>query len=349
MTRQVPYVTVLLVLLAATAFAATPAPFAVCPQQTSGHTSDQPPDPVVVCQQIFPAPPYVHVPGDTHTPDGHVTMTGVVDLDVDIRNHVSAARFYDHNLKEYALETAAGKPLDETSELMKKNHLPSNRVHFLVYEATGKVSGNAFALTALRPAILVTGQAIDSRFLGAWEGMVSKRRSENQWYADDRQPQNFAKIRIVFAPPLAKMDNMGELGPTPILPDGTRFKATGKFENASTSVRLSTGECAPALTSYGAASPFPSRIPVADYFIQMWRFPAMHSKYSKDFHIVFDYPPGLHPAARAMAQNAHNFRLKDFIAASTHPEELRFGIHANPVDQIVFVLKPVTGGGGACK
>jgi len=45
----------------------------------------------------------------------------------------------------------------------------------------------------------------------------------------------------------------------------------------------------------------------------------------------------------------HNFRLKDYIAASTKPEALRFGIHGNPVDQIVFVLKPVKGGGRACQ
>jgi hypothetical protein len=74
----------------------------------------------------------------------------------------------------------------------------------------------------------------------------------------------------------------------------------------------------------------------------------MHSLASKDFHIVFDYPEGLHPAARAMARD-HNFRLKDYIATSTAPKALVYGIHANPMDQILFQLKPVQGGGGDCK
>ena len=68
----------------------------------------------------------------------------------------------------------------------------------------------------------------------------------------------------------------------------------------------------------------------------------------KDFHVVFDYPKGLYPAAISMATQ-HNFRLKDYIAPTTHPETLNFHIHGNPVNQIVFELTPVTGGGGACK
>jgi hypothetical protein len=74
----------------------------------------------------------------------------------------------------------------------------------------------------------------------------------------------------------------------------------------------------------------------------------MHSLWSKDFHVVIDYPKNLYPAAVAMASN-HNFRLKDYIATSTRPEALTFILHGNPVDQILFVLKPVQGGGGSCK
>jgi hypothetical protein len=350
MTPKVTYAAALLVLLAATAFAATPAQFAICPRQMSGHTSDQPPDPVVVCQQLFPAPPYVHLPADRHLPDGSATINGVVELDINSDKHIAAARLYDRNLMEYALVNTSGKPIDETSPLMKKTHLPSNRVHFLIYEATGKVAGNSLQLTGRTPSVLVAGSAIDSRFLGAWEGLVSKRKSETQWYTDERQPQNFAKIRVMFAPPLLKMDNIGELGPKPFLPDGTRSKAIGTFENATQKVRLSTGECAPALNSYGAANPFPARVAVTDYFFHMWRFPAMHSLWSKDFHVVTDYPKNLYPnpGLNSMASN-HNFRLKDYIAVSTAPMQLRFGLHGNPVDQIVFLLKPVTGGGGTCQ
>jgi hypothetical protein len=347
----VTFIALLTLATALGAQAAAPMSFAVCPKQTNGHTSDQPPAPVVVCQQLFPAVPYVHLPPDQHTPDGHAAMNGVVELDINTDGHIANARFYDRSLKLYPLVDAAGKPIDEKSALMSKNHLPSNRVHFLIYEATGKVTAaGALQLAALRPAVLVDGAAIDSRFFGPWEGMVSKRRSDTQWFTDDRQPQNFAKIRVMFAPPLIPTDNIGELRPTPKLPDGTRFKATGRFENATQSVRLSTGECAPALTSYGAANPLPSRVATADYLLHMWRFPAMHTLWSKDFHVVTDYPKGLYPNANlnSMASN-HNFRLKDYIATSTKPEQLTFRLHGNPIDQIVFLLEPVTGGGGPCK
>jgi hypothetical protein len=331
------------------AHASDPAPVPACLVQAGGHTSDQPPDPVVVCRKLFPTAPFVRLPQDQRAAGGQVTLYGVVDLDVSVNFHIQSARFFDRQLSLYPLVNSADKPIDESSDLMKKNHLPSNRVHFLVYEAKGTIlPSKALQLTGLRPVILVEGQAIDERFLGPWEGLVSKRRTPTEWYTDTSQPVNFAKIRVNFAPPLAATDAIGELKPTPKLPDGQRFKVPGKFENATQPVRLSTGECAPALTSYGASNPFPDTVSTSDYLITMWRFPAMHSLWSKDFHIVFDYPKNLHPDARAMASE-HNFRLKDYIATSTHPEELVFRLHGNPVNQIVFVLKPVQGGGGSCK
>src|SRR5205823_4998190 len=173
----------------------------------------------------------------------------------------------------------------------------------------GKVtSPGTLQLTGLRPVILVAGEALDARFLGAWEGLVSKRRTDTQWYTDLTHPENFAKIRIHFGPPLVQTNAIGELRPTPPLADGRRFKAIGTFENAVQPVKLSTGECAPALTSFGTSKPLPDRIATSDYQIKMWRFPAMHTLWSKDFHIVFDYPKGLYAAATAMASQ-HNFRL----------------------------------------
>jgi hypothetical protein len=326
-----------------------------CVTQKQGQTSDQPPDPVVVCQQLYPSAPYVRLPEDQSEADGQTTIHGVVELDINQRAGIQNAYFYDRGLTIYDLVDSAGKKMDETSPLMQKNHLPSNRVHYLVYAATGKVLAPASAggnkrlqVTGLRPAILVEGQAIDARFLGPWEGSVSKRRSEKQWFVDIDNPEHVAKIRIVFAPPQTPYDNIGVLSSNPKLTDGTRFKTLGTMENATQSVRLSTGECAPALNSYGAANPFPDRVATSDYALNIWRFPAMHTLSSKDFHIVFDYPKGLYPSATAMARD-HNFRLKDYIATSTQPKELVFGIHGNPVDQILFSLKPVVGGGGACQ
>jgi hypothetical protein len=339
----------LFVTAATAANAAAAVPFQSCREQADGHTSDLPPAAVTVCRKLFPSVPYVHLPPDHRAADGPSTLYGVVELDINIDKHIQNARFFDRDLKVYALANSAGQPIDETSELMKKNHLPSNRVHFLIYEATGRISpAGALQLTGLRPALLVTGQALDERFAGPWEGLVSKRRTATQWYTDPSQPANFARIRVNFAPPLVATNPIGELRPLPPLLDGRRFKVTGQFENAVHPVRLSTGECAPPLTSYGAKNPLPERVEISDYSVKVWRFPAMHTLWSKDFHVVLDYPHGLYASATAMASD-HNFRLKDYIASSTHPQELVFRLHGNPVDQIVFSLKPVTGGGGGCQ
>jgi len=359
MTKNAIVAALFLIATASYAKTAIPLEFKTCVEQAEGHTSDQPPDRVVICQKLFPSAPYVRLPLDQRAPDGRATMYGVVELDISQKPKsdvftIQHARFYDRDLTLYSLVDAAGKPIDETSALMKKNHLPSNRVHFLIYEANGKVMAPAppdtnkrLQLTGLQPVVLVDGHAIDGRFLGPWEGSVSKRRSENEWFTNPAQPENFAKIRINFAPPLLHHENIGVLGPNPKLPDGTRFKAVGKIENGTQSVRLSTGQCAPALTSYGAHNPLPERVKTSDYEIKMWRFPAMHTLWSKDFHIVFDYPNNLYPSATAMA-GEHNFRLKDYIAKSTHAQELVFKLHGNPINQIVFMLKPVQGGGGHC-
>ena len=345
---------------AATTVSATPAAAtdsAVCLEQKQGQTSDG--DAVTVCQKLFPSAPYVKVPENAQQADGSSKITGVVELDINQRPNtpdysIQNARFYDRDLKLYDLVDEAGKPIDEKSPLMTSNHLPSNRVHFLIYEATGKVlppsgssSNQRLQVTALRPTILVEGHAIDERFLGPWEGVVSKRYGPRLWYTDIDNAAHVAKIRVTFAPPLTPYDNIGVLGPNPKLADGTRFKTLGKFDNATQAVKLSTGECAPALNSFGDANPFPADIATSDYSINIWRFPAMHSLWSKDFHIVFDYPKGLYPSATSMARD-HNFRLKDYIATSTQPTQLVFGIHGNPVNQILFSIGPVTGGGGPC-
>jgi len=119
------------------------------------------------------------------------------------------------------------------------------------------------------------------------------------------------------------------LKPTPKLPDGRRFKVIDKFKNAVQSVRLSTGERAPALTSYGAHDPIPEGVETSDYLIKVWRFPAMRSLWSKDFHVVFDYPRNLYTSATAMSSD-HNFRLKDYIATSTHPTGTGLQLHGKP-------------------
>src|SRR5947207_1275093 len=77
------------------AFAAPPPSFTSCPKQADGHTSDQPPDPVVICQQLFPTAPFVRLPPDQRLSADHATLYGVVELDINNNGHIQNARFYD--------------------------------------------------------------------------------------------------------------------------------------------------------------------------------------------------------------------------------------------------------------
>src|SRR5262245_6263071 len=174
--------------------------FTACADQRPGHTSDG--ESVVVCLKLFASPPYVRLPQDQHTGD-RATIYGVVELNSPTASGVLDAVLYDRDLGAYDLLDSAGKPIDDAAALAKKNRLPSNRVQYLVYEATGKVvsppsSGDGrLQLTGLRPVVLVDGYAIDERFLGPWEGVVSKRFAPRKWYTDE-DPAHYARIRVNF-------------------------------------------------------------------------------------------------------------------------------------------------------
>jgi hypothetical protein len=314
---------------------------AICANETTGFTADG--APVAICQKTFADAPLVRPPEDIRTGDVQ-TINGALDLDIRQDEsgvyRINDARLIDRSGNEYVLVDKNGVAIDETYPLMQSNLLPSNRVHFLIFEAKGAVSGDKFRLDALKPVIMVTGHALDERFLGAWEGTASLYDGGRTWSQVDD-----AKIRVEFGS-LVPHENMATLVATitPPLPDGTRFKAIGVIANADKGVRLSTGVCAPSLRSLGSRNPF---FEASDSQLTLWRFPAMHTAASRDYHVVMDYPKDLYPSAIAMATD-HNFHLADYNSSARRPEELVFHIHGNPVQQIVITLKPVQGGGGSC-
>ncbi len=316
----------------------------VCLEQTSGKTSDG--DAVTICTKIFRDAPLVRLPADD-TSSSTMTINGAIDLDIaqgadNSHWKITAARLVDRNLKIYALMNANGTPVDETSAPMASNHLPSNRVHFLAYEAKGTASGDRFTLTGLRPIVMLTGQAIDARFTGSWEGTMSLYTGDRTWSIGTD-----AKVRVEM-PSIVPHEPISEVAAiiTPPLADGTRFKAIGGVSNADVKVKLSTGECVPSLRSLGQANPL---FEAKDTLLTLWRFPVMHTPASRDYHVVLDYPRGLYenPTTLAMAPD-HNFHMFDYISPATKAMDLRFTIHGNPVQQIVIHLKPVTGGGDPC-
>lgn len=315
----------------------------ICAEQTAGATAEG--EKVTVCQKIHRETPFVRLPGDDKSATVQ-TVHGVIELDIrgDPEDpsifRITEARLVDRNLKVYVLVNRDGTPVNETSPLMTSNHLPSNRVHFLTFEAKGSPSADKFQLDSLRPEVMLTGRAIDERFLGMWEGGMSLYDGDREWSVDQ-----MAKVRVEMAA-LAPHEDIPQIIATitPPLPDGTRFKALGGVVNAVSKVKLSTGECIASLKSLNERNPL---FEASDSLLTLWRFPAMHTADSRDFHIVLDYPRRLYEAAIAMAEQ-HNFRLHDYISPATAPMELQFKIHGNPIRQIVITLKPVKGGGEAC-
>src|SRR5258708_31590609 len=102
MTSRAIVAGLLILTAAGLARASDPAPVPACLVQVDGHTSDQPPDPVVVCRKLFPAAPFVHLPQDQRAAGSQVTLYGVVDLDVNVNFHIQNARFFDRQLNLYA-------------------------------------------------------------------------------------------------------------------------------------------------------------------------------------------------------------------------------------------------------
>ena len=321
--------------------------FAICAQQRTTINADG--LTVLVCDKTFSEAPLVRLPADERGASVQ-TIHGVIELDVRIdfasmtattpTYIIDSARLLDRSLTAYELAGADGAPMNQDHPIMKAMKLPSNRVHYLIYEARGTVAGNALRLESLKPVVMLTGRAIDERFLGAWEGTFSLYDGDRVW------SEETTKARLEFGAlvPHTNMDVLFVGDGAEKLADGTRFKAVGGVANGDRRVRLSTGECAPALTSLQQRDPL---LEASDYLFTLWRFPAMHTASSKDFHVVDDYPRNLYPAAIGMAAE-HNFRLVDSIAEGTKPMELVFHIHGNPVQQFTMTLKPVKGGGGDC-
>lgn len=316
----------------------------ICPEQSAGTTAEG--EQVTVCSKTFTEAPLARLPDDDRS-SAVQTINGVVELDIGGASPnftISGVRLIDRNLNSYDLVDSDGGPFDASSPLMKANYFPSNRVHYLLYEAKGTVSGGTFRLASLRPIVMLTGRAIDERFVGAWEGVMSLYTGDSLGNDSWSSTQN-AKVRLEMTG-LTPHDNFFEVTPvvTKPLVDGTRFKAVGGVANGAQPVRLSTGECIPSLTSLGNSNPLHI---AQDFVFTFWRFPAMHTAFSADFHVVNDYPKHLYASTIGMAPQ-HNFRLQNYISPLTKADDLRFEVHGTPFGQMLFTIKPVKGGGGSC-
>jgi len=318
---------------------------AICAEQISGKTAEG--EPVTICQKLFTEAPFVRLPADQTTAATMQTINGVIELDIGGGGGdytIVGVRMIDRNLNIYDLVDSNGATLNVDSPIMKANFFPSNRVHYLLYEAQIAASTRGYRLMGLRAIVMIEGRAIDERLLGAWEGVMSLYTGDGGANHSWSRDQNASvRIEMVGLTPYENFSQVFHLV-SPILPDGTRFKALGGVVNATDNVKLSTGECARPLMSYGNSNPL---FIAEDSRFTFWRYPAMHTAFSADFHIVNDYPKKLYPTYLGMAE-IHNFRLQYYISPQTAPMDMKFILHGVPFGEMTFTIKQVKGGGESC-
>jgi hypothetical protein len=316
---------------------------AVCQKQSIGADADG--DQVVRCEQAFAEAPLVRPAADVLQGSKVTSMfVGLIDGGYGI-----GAEVVDRAGKAYVLVDSSGKSIGgfKDGHIPAGFKMPSNRFVYLVYRVAGSLSsvtigGNelpAMHVTKAAPAVLLTGQAIDSTLLGAWEGTVSQRTSSSRFDAEQTLP-----LRLSFGK-LTKMSAaMKEWDGDSTLPDGTRYTVSGTLENAQTGVLGADGRCIAALSDAGAANPFSG---ASDDQVALNRDPGMH--FAGDTELVLTYPsgtPGLTPTGMGNLTVAMPAALiqtmpaGDFAEVTLHP-------HGPPSGHQV-TLHRVSGGGGAC-
>jgi hypothetical protein len=234
-------------------------------------------------------------------------------------------------------------------------HGPSNRMLFTIYEVTGAI-GDAVGdeeadlsldVRSIRPAIMITGQAIDSAFLGPWEGKVSLRLPDAEctltvpcWSYDEHAP-----LRVDLST-IEPLDNMGVLSlEPPLLEDADRHLLRGKVENMDSSVMSSAGECLPAITSVEGKPPFH---PAQEAELTLFRLPGMHAP--GDLALVMDYPEAAEGVGGANGMTG----LTTLHPANLIQTQERDAWHSIAIlnhgvpNGLVIELRPVSGGGEPC-
>lgn len=311
---------------------------AVCAKEHSGETDDG--EVVAICDETFAARPFVRPPADVI--DGaNSKLTIAID--------VARGFAFDRKGTYFELLDSRGKPLSlkEPSSAFPSLHLPSNRPMFMLYLVEGKVGtytdptwGKLDAITIKRiaPSIMLSADAIDKKFIGAWEGIVASRTSAGHY--DMSKP---LKIRLELTAAKA-IDNIAEWGtPTETLPDGGRYKLTGVIANWSTSVKAADGTCLPSLTASAAKNPF---FGGKNGNIDMYRLAAMH--FSGDQVLVFTYPSGVSELSSNGMGGLGAFGMQDFLRVDAGDDSgLDIRPHATPNGHELKIA-PVTGGGGGC-
>jgi hypothetical protein len=312
----------------------------------SGHTSDG--EAVEICEELHAERPYVRPPADTLADDGS-SILYLAALDSNYSG------FVDREGTRYRTVDADGDPLG-VDALPSSLHAPSKRNLFLIYRVSGSIGAVAdegddvdasIHIAEIEPAILITGEAIDGAFVGAWEGTVSVREDDETctlttpcWDSTEQVP-----LRVSFDD-LEQVDDLGIISLSgEKLPDGNRFMLVGTIENVHDPVVLSDGTCAPSLRSLADGDPFR---PSDTGDLTLVRLPAMHTEV--DDVILLEYPVDTEGLGGASGMSPLNvLHPGNLLQLKSTTEWHRISIHNHGVPNGSEInLEPVAAGGGAC-
>ena len=313
----------------------------VCSTQHAGKTSDG--DAVTVCDKTYTKLPFVRPPADKTSGTTVTIYAGISDM-------MEGGRFVTRDGKSYALADDKGKLVSfdatSTNAIVKALRMPSNRNLFIVYRVTGelvtaedpvfKTKVDAIQVTAAKPAILISGKAIDTaQTFGAWEGTVAARTSDTSF-----DPNKRVKIRVRFDGVGTTASHFAVWTGGKTLADGDSYTVGGTIENFSTSVRAADGTCIPSLASMGADSPFAG---AASGAVSLQRIGGMH--FPGDDEHVLTMPQGAKGWSLTAMGSFGRFLPADFI--SKQPGSGQMTPHGTPSGAGIE-LHAVTAGGGGC-
>ncbi|WP_394846157.1 hypothetical protein LZC95_01680 [Pendulispora brunnea] len=288
---------------------------AVCPNQRIEQTSA---GPVIVCDDGYPTPPYLHVPAPRPLEGGNREVVGGI---------ASATSFRDAQGNDYALPDgmARAETWDKASHEYQADHL---------YRATVDSAGKVTKLVRF-------AKAADALFFRNWEGRAFEgkiaKRVGDQYETTPSVPVRLriTEVREGLPPGWSAYENGVFVPLAPYNPVHT----VAVVENIDHALTSANGPCLAPLSALGAEDPGIKAT------VRLVRVPSMHSPGANTVVVV------LESSSKIPTNMAHTLWAgpADLISASGKvPGDFNAAPHGAPQYGIGLSMAPVTGGGAAC-
>ena len=280
---------------------------------------------VRVCDALYDAAPFVHLPADSGT--GTITTYGAVLNGLGLT-------LYTANGDAFELVNGSGQtyPISHGPSGFKA---PENL--FAIYAVTGTKTTTtgqpAIKVSSLTPVAWVPGTIQDRFALGTWEAQASGRVGANKF--DETKPVTFRFTLASTTDNAAMWHTYG---------GGDGLVDIGAIDNFDKRVKAADGTCLPSLASLGTGSPF---YQATQNRITLWRHPNMHGL--NDQVIVMDYPTG----STDLSMNGMGYIAPFSVVGLVQAGGPAYGDvsirpHATPNGAKIWGFEKVTGGGASC-